>query len=89
MPPNLRKAHQVLDRAVDRLYRPRRFASERERVEHLFMRYEQLRAPLPAAMQTTPGRRGRSRRRNLSRLSSVGGAGREALCRLRTRDRPW
>ena len=66
MPPNLRKAHQVLDRAVDRLYRPRRFASERERVEHLFMRYEQLRAPLPAAMQTTPGRRGRRRRRNLS-----------------------
>ena len=66
MPPNLRKAHQVLDRAVDRLYRPRRFVSERERVEHLFMRYEQLRAPLPAAMQTTPGRRGRRHRRNLS-----------------------
>ena len=37
MPPNLRRAHQALDRAVDRLYRPGGFASERQRVEHLFM----------------------------------------------------
>ena len=29
MPPNLRKAHQVLARAVDRLYRPGDFTSER------------------------------------------------------------
>ena len=29
MPPNLRKAHQVLDRAADRLYRPGDFTSER------------------------------------------------------------
>ena len=34
MPPNLRRAHQELDRAVDRLYRRRRFTSERERVEY-------------------------------------------------------
>ena len=47
MPPNLRKAHQALDRAVDRLYRPKGFASERERVEHLFARYEKIRQPLP------------------------------------------
>ena len=40
MPPDLRKTHQALDRAVDRLYRPKRFASERERVEHLFVLYE-------------------------------------------------
>ena len=46
MPPNLRRAHQALDRAVDRLYRRTGFASERERVEHLFMLYEGLRAPL-------------------------------------------
>ena len=46
MPPNLRRAHQALDRTVDRLYRRTGFASERERVEHLFMRYEQMRAPL-------------------------------------------
>ena len=47
MPPDLRKAHQALDRAVDRLYRPgRRFASERERVEHLFVLYERMCSPL-------------------------------------------
>ena len=46
IPPNLRRAHQVLDRAVDRLYRRTGFASERERVEHLFMLYEKMRAPL-------------------------------------------
>ena len=46
MPPNLRKAHQALDRAVDRLYRRSGFASERERVEYLFMLYEKMRVPL-------------------------------------------
>ena len=46
MPPNLRKAHQALDRAVDRLYRRGGFASERERVEHLFSLYENMRDPL-------------------------------------------
>ena len=49
MPPGLRKAHQALDRAVDRLYRPKRFVSERERVEHLFVLYERMRAPLVAS----------------------------------------
>ena len=57
MPPNLRRAHQTLDRAVDRLYRPAAFASERERIEHLFMRYEKMRAPLGAMMQAKPKRR--------------------------------
>ena len=47
MPPNLRRAHQALDRAVDRLYRRNGFASERDRIEHLFMLYEKVRAPLP------------------------------------------
>ena len=32
MPPNLRRAHRALDRAVDRLYRRTGFASVRERV---------------------------------------------------------
>ncbi len=59
MPPNLRKAHQTLDRAVDRLYRPKPFASERERVEHLLMFYSQMRAPLDAAAAKTPKRRRR------------------------------
>ena len=56
MPPTLRKAHQTLDHAVDRLYRRTGFASERERVEHLFMLYEKMSAPLKAAMQTKPRR---------------------------------
>ena len=59
MPPNLRRAHQALDRAVDRLYRPGGFASERERVEHLFMLYERMQAPLAAAAGTKAGRRKR------------------------------
>ena len=46
MPPNLRKAHTALDSAVDRLYRPAPFASDRDRVEHLFGRYEALVNPL-------------------------------------------
>ena len=61
MPPDLLKAHQALDRAVDRLYRRSGFASERERVEHLFMLYEKMSAPLNAVMQEKP--RGRSRRK--------------------------
>ncbi len=52
MPPNLRRAHRALDRAVDRLYRRLGFASERERVEHLFMLYERMRAPLEAALNS-------------------------------------
>ncbi len=57
MPPNLRRAHQALDRAVDRLYRPVGFASERERLEHLFGLYEKLHAPLEARMKAKPKRR--------------------------------
>ena len=46
MPPNLRKGHQALDRAVDRLYRRSGFASERERVEYLLGLYEKMMEPL-------------------------------------------
>ena len=46
MPANLRKAHAALDSAVDRLYRPAPFASDRDRVEHLFGRYEAVVNPL-------------------------------------------
>ena len=46
MPGNLRKAHGALDLAVDKLYRPAPFASDRDRVEHLFGRYEALINPL-------------------------------------------
>ena len=66
MPPDLRRAHQAIDRAVDRLYRRSGFASERERVEHLFMLYEKMRSPLEAAMKAKPKRR-------LARRRSAGG----------------
>ncbi len=58
MPPNLRKAHKALDTAVDRLYRPAPFNSERERVEHLFRLYEKMTASLLAS----PERAKRGRR---------------------------
>ena len=58
MPPNLRRAHQALDRAVDRLYRRSGFASERERVEHLFRLYESMRAPLADKLIGKRKRRG-------------------------------
>ena len=57
MPANLRKAHIANDKAVDRLYRKRPFESERERVEHLFMLYERLQAPLVAAGKPKPRKR--------------------------------
>lgn len=46
MPADLRRAHAALDTAVDRLYRPAPFSSDRDRVEHLFGRYEALVNPL-------------------------------------------
>ena len=58
MPLDLRRAHQGLDRAVDRLYRRGGFASERERVEHLFMLYERMHTPLAGATKRRK-RRGR------------------------------
>ena len=61
MPPDLRKTHQALDRAVDRLYRRSGFTSERERVEHLLGLYEKMVAPLAA--KAKPKRRGRPVRR--------------------------
>ena len=59
MPPNLRRAHHALDHAVDRLYRRKRFTSERERVEHLFALYERMQAPLAAAAAKPKTRRRR------------------------------
>jgi len=47
MPPALVKAHQALDRAVDACYRKATFASDAQRVEFLFERYQQLTSLLP------------------------------------------
>lgn len=46
MPPELVKAHQALDRAVDAAYGKIAFKTEAERVAFLFERYQQLIAPL-------------------------------------------
>ena len=59
MPPNLHRAHQTLDRAVDRLYQRTGFASERERVECLFALYEKMSTPLGTAMKTSATHRKR------------------------------
>lgn len=60
MPGNLRRAHEALDRAVDRLYRSAAFSGDRERVEHLFGLYEGLVAPLTAAAARRSPRRKRA-----------------------------
>ncbi|MDX2104483.1 MAG: DNA methyltransferase [Alphaproteobacteria bacterium] len=60
MPAGLRRAHQKLDRAVDRLYRKQGFDSDRERVEHLFALYEKMTAPL--APPVSKARKPRKRR---------------------------
>jgi hypothetical protein len=57
MPPELRKAHRALDVAVDSLYKRAGFASDRERVEHLFALYEKLAAPLTASAGKKKSRR--------------------------------
>ncbi len=46
MPPELRRAHDALDRVVDKLYRRSGFGSERERFEHLLALYERTKAPV-------------------------------------------
>jgi hypothetical protein len=57
MPSNLRKAHQALDRAVDRLYRKSGFSSDSERVEHLLGLYERMVVPLTATEKPIRGRK--------------------------------
>ena len=57
MPANLRKAHQALDRAVDRLYRKPSFSSDRERAEYLLGLYEKMVAPMLPAPPKAKGRR--------------------------------
>ena len=61
MPTDLRRAHQAVDRAVDRLYRVRRFETERDRLEHLLGLYERVEAPLAAQAGRKPRRRRRKR----------------------------
>jgi hypothetical protein len=46
MPPDLVKAHQKLDKAVDLCYRPQAFTSESLRMEFLFELYNEYVSPL-------------------------------------------
>ena len=46
MPPDLVKAHQALDKAVDLCYRPQAFVNELSRIEYLFGLYENYTAPM-------------------------------------------
>lgn len=48
MPPDLRKAHQALDKAVDSAYGKKTFASDAERVAFLFELYHKYTSLLPA-----------------------------------------
>ena len=57
MPAPLLKAHQQLDRAVDRCYRSEPFPSDRHRVEYLFAFHEKLTAPLVPATEPARNRR--------------------------------
>ena len=60
MPPDLRKAHQALDKAVDKLYRPRKpFTGEADRRAHLLKLYEQQIARLIADAKPKRARRRR------------------------------
>ncbi len=52
MPPDLLKAHQKLDKAVDLCYRQQPFNSEINRIEFLFSLYEQLTAPMLSLKKT-------------------------------------
>jgi hypothetical protein len=42
MPPELVKAHQALDKAVDLCYRPQPFINETKRIEFLFELYDKI-----------------------------------------------
>ncbi|MDA8089184.1 MAG: N-6 DNA methylase [Nitrospiraceae bacterium] len=53
MPPDLRHAHQALDRAVDAAYGKKGFASDAERVAFLFELYSQYTSTLPIAEKPT------------------------------------
>lgn len=48
MPPDLRRAHQVLDKAVDAAYGKKNFSSDAERVAFLFELYQKYTSLLPA-----------------------------------------
>lgn len=59
MPPELVKAHQALDRAVDKCYRGAAFGGETERLEYLFGLYNEYTKPLIKAEKKKRRRKSR------------------------------
>jgi hypothetical protein len=57
MPPQLVKAHQALDKAVDLAYRPQQFTGEANRMEFLFSLYEKYTADLFTEEKKPKGRK--------------------------------
>ena len=53
MPEGLRQAHHNLDIAIEQCYRTKPFASDEERLEHLFTLYEQMTSKGYTSMETT------------------------------------
>lgn len=59
MPPDLRRAHQALDKAVDAAYGKKSFGSDAERVAFLFELYHQYTSLLPSPEKPTKRRKKR------------------------------
>ena len=57
MPPDLRRAHQKLDHAVDAAYGKKTFTSDAERVAYLFELYHQYTSLLPSPEKTKKARK--------------------------------
>jgi len=70
MAPSLARAHSELDNAVDKLYQRAAFATDRERVEHLFGRYEHL--IMPPLAPVVPEGSGPAPKRRTKRAPSAG-----------------
>ena len=64
MPEPLKAAHLALDKAVERLYRPKPFSDASERLEHLFSLYEALIAAEQTAQEAASARKRTQRKRN-------------------------
>ena len=57
MPPDLRRAHQALDKAVDAAYGKKSFASDAERVAFLFELYHKYTSLLPSPEKPVKNRK--------------------------------
>jgi len=57
MPPDLRRAHQALNKAVDAAYSKKSFASDAERVAFLFELYHKYTSLLPSPEKPVKNRK--------------------------------